>query len=98
MTPIQPMPKMPACEAIMPRTEGAYAAVARSCSDPGVGGDDAGEAKLPWAPSTSLRAGMERTYRWIYDQAKAREEGAPLYRCGGVMKFCRSTTARGLAP
>jgi len=27
----------------MPRTEGAYAAVARSCSDPGVGGDDAGD-------------------------------------------------------
>jgi len=33
--------------------------------------------KLAWAPSTSLRAGMERTYRWIYDQAKAREEGRP---------------------
>jgi len=35
------------------------------------------KAKLAWAPSTSLRAGMERTYRWIYDQAKAREEGRP---------------------
>jgi hypothetical protein len=36
------------------------------------------EAKLAWAPSTSLRAGMERAYRWIYDQAKAREGGAPI--------------------
>ena len=35
------------------------------------------KAKLAWAPSTSLRTGMERTYRWIYDQAKAREEGRP---------------------
>jgi GDP-D-mannose 3', 5'-epimerase len=35
------------------------------------------KAKLAWAPSTSLRAGMERTYRWIYDQAKAREKGRP---------------------
>jgi GDP-D-mannose 3',5'-epimerase len=33
--------------------------------------------KLYWAPSISLRTGMERTYRWIYDQAKAREEGRP---------------------
>ena len=33
--------------------------------------------RLAWAPSTSLRTGMERTYRWIYDQAKAREEGRP---------------------
>ena len=33
--------------------------------------------KLSWAPSISLRTGMERTYRWIYDQAKAREEGRP---------------------
>ncbi|MGN6161647.1 MAG: NAD-dependent epimerase/dehydratase family protein [Marmoricola sp.] len=24
-----------------------------------------------WAPSTSLRDGMEKTYRWIYDQVKA---------------------------
>jgi nucleoside-diphosphate-sugar epimerase len=28
-----------------------------------------------WAPSISLRDGMEMTYRWIYDQAKARAEG-----------------------
>jgi GDP-D-mannose 3', 5'-epimerase len=33
--------------------------------------------KLSWVPSISLRMGMERTYRWIYDQAKAREEGRP---------------------
>ena len=35
------------------------------------------KAKLGWAPSIPLRAGMEQTYRWIYDQAKAREEGRP---------------------
>ncbi len=30
---------------------------------------------LRWAPSISLVDGMERTYRWIYDQVKARAEG-----------------------
>jgi nucleoside-diphosphate-sugar epimerase len=35
------------------------------------------KAKLGWAPSISLRKGMEHTYRWIYDQAKARHEGRP---------------------
>lgn len=30
---------------------------------------------LHWEPSTSLRAGMEITYRWIYDQYLARERG-----------------------
>lgn len=35
------------------------------------------KAKLRWAPCISLREGMEKTYRWIYDQAKAREEGRP---------------------
>jgi nucleoside-diphosphate-sugar epimerase len=35
------------------------------------------KAKLGWAPSIPLRPGMEQTYRWIYDQAKAREEGRP---------------------
>jgi GDP-D-mannose 3',5'-epimerase len=35
------------------------------------------KAKLGWAPSIPLRAGMEQTYRWIYDQAKARERGRP---------------------
>jgi nucleoside-diphosphate-sugar epimerase len=28
-----------------------------------------------WAPSISLKGGMEKTYRWIYDQVKARAEG-----------------------
>jgi hypothetical protein len=28
-----------------------------------------------WAPSIDLEAGMEKTYRWIYDQVKARAEG-----------------------
>ena len=35
------------------------------------------KARLGWAPSIPLRVGMEQTYRWIYDQAKAREEGRP---------------------
>ena len=30
---------------------------------------------LGWAPSISLRAGMEKTYTWVYDQVKARAEG-----------------------
>ncbi|MBZ5526278.1 MAG: NAD-dependent epimerase/dehydratase family protein [Acidobacteriia bacterium] len=30
---------------------------------------------LNWEPDTSLRAGMEKTYRWIYDQYLARERG-----------------------
>jgi hypothetical protein len=37
-------------------------------------------AKLSWAPSIPLRVGMEQTYRWIYDQAKARDEGRPTLR------------------
>jgi GDP-D-mannose 3',5'-epimerase len=28
-----------------------------------------------WEPSTSLRTGLEKTYRWIYDQFLARERG-----------------------
>jgi GDP-D-mannose 3', 5'-epimerase len=30
---------------------------------------------LQWEPSTPLRVGMEKTYRWIYDQFMARERG-----------------------
>jgi nucleoside-diphosphate-sugar epimerase len=30
---------------------------------------------LRWEPSTSLRVGLEKTYRWIYDQYLARERG-----------------------
>lgn len=30
---------------------------------------------LGWAPSVKLYDGMEKTYRWIYDQVKARAEG-----------------------
>jgi nucleoside-diphosphate-sugar epimerase len=36
------------------------------------------KAKLGWEPSIPLRVGMEKTYRWIYAQAKAREEGRPF--------------------
>jgi nucleoside-diphosphate-sugar epimerase len=27
---------------------------------------------LGWEPSISLREGLEKTYRWIYDEIKAR--------------------------
>ena len=30
---------------------------------------------LNWEPDTPLRAGLEKTYRWIYDQYMARERG-----------------------
>lgn len=30
---------------------------------------------LGWEPNTSLRTGLEKTYRWIYDQFQARERG-----------------------
>jgi nucleoside-diphosphate-sugar epimerase len=30
---------------------------------------------LHWEPSTTLRAGLEKTYHWIYDQYMARERG-----------------------
>jgi GDP-D-mannose 3',5'-epimerase len=30
---------------------------------------------LHWEPDTLLRSGLERTYRWIYDQYRARERG-----------------------
>jgi GDP-D-mannose 3',5'-epimerase len=30
---------------------------------------------LHWEPHTSLRVGLEKTYRWIYDQYMAREKG-----------------------
>src|SRR5690348_8989875 len=35
---------------------------------------------LRWEPDTSLRAGLEKTYRWIYDQYLARERGEPVVR------------------
>ena len=30
---------------------------------------------LQWEPNTSLRTGLEQTYRWIYDEYQARERG-----------------------
>jgi GDP-D-mannose 3', 5'-epimerase len=36
------------------------------------------KARLGWAPSIPLHTGMQHTYRWIYDQAKARSEGRPF--------------------
>jgi hypothetical protein len=32
---------------------------------------------LHWEPNTPLRVGLEKTYRWIYDQYMAREKGEP---------------------
>jgi GDP-D-mannose 3',5'-epimerase len=32
---------------------------------------------LHWEPDTTLRAGLEKTYAWIYDQYMARERSAP---------------------
>jgi GDP-D-mannose 3', 5'-epimerase len=32
---------------------------------------------LHWEPNTPLRAGLEQTYKWIYDQYMARERGEP---------------------
>jgi len=32
---------------------------------------------LNWEPNTALRRGLEKTYRWIYDQYMARERGDP---------------------
>jgi GDP-D-mannose 3', 5'-epimerase len=32
---------------------------------------------LHWEPDTPLRTGLEKTYRWIYDQYLARERGEP---------------------
>jgi len=32
---------------------------------------------LNWEPNTPLRSGLEKTYKWIYDQYLAREKGEP---------------------
>jgi GDP-D-mannose 3',5'-epimerase len=40
---------------------------------------------LHWEPSIPLRAGLERTYAWIYDQYKARQRGH-----SGVAQDCHS--------
>jgi nucleoside-diphosphate-sugar epimerase len=32
---------------------------------------------LNWEPDTTLHAGLEKTYSWIYDQYSAREKGKP---------------------
>jgi len=41
------------------------------------------KAELGWEPSTSLRTGMERTYRWIYDEF-ARQEHVSTKRSSAV--------------
>ncbi|MEZ5062913.1 MAG: NAD-dependent epimerase/dehydratase family protein [Solirubrobacterales bacterium] len=33
--------------------------------------------RLGWAPSVSLRAGLEETYRWVYDQVAAASHATP---------------------
>jgi nucleoside-diphosphate-sugar epimerase len=42
---------------------------------------------LHWEPNTSLRTGLEQTYRWIYDQYLARERG----EAGVVRAFSASS-------
>ncbi len=32
---------------------------------------------LNWEPDTTLRSGLEKTYRWIFDQYQARQRGEP---------------------
>jgi len=39
---------------------------------------------LNWEPDTTLRAGLEQTYRWIYDQYIAREKGMPVMAQGNA--------------
>lgn len=39
---------------------------------------------LGWEPNTSLRDGLERTYRWIYDQYQAREKGLAVPAAHGA--------------
>jgi nucleoside-diphosphate-sugar epimerase len=41
---------------------------------------------LGWHPDTPLRAGMERTYAWIYDQCVARERGGEYLRESAVAR------------
>jgi nucleoside-diphosphate-sugar epimerase len=42
---------------------------------------------LRWEPSTPLRAGLEKTYRWIFDQYMARERGeAGVVREAGIVR------------
>src|ERR1700680_3633251 len=42
---------------------------------------------LHWEPSTPLRAGLEKTYRWIHDQYMARERGeAGVVRESGIVR------------
>ena len=42
---------------------------------------------VSWEPNTSLRIGLEKTYRWIYNQYLARERGETV--------VVRETTAVG---
>ena len=42
---------------------------------------------LDWEPNTSLRTGLEQTYRWIYDEYQARERGeASVIRVSSVSR------------
>jgi nucleoside-diphosphate-sugar epimerase len=42
---------------------------------------------LKWEPSTPLRTGLEKTYRWIFDQYMARERGeAGVVREAGIVR------------
>src|SRR5580692_11389724 len=46
---------------------------------------------LGWEPNTPLRVGLEKTYRWIYDQYMAREKGeAGVVRESGIAQRASS--------
>ena len=47
---------------------------------------------LHWEPNTPLRVGLEKTYRWIYDQYMALERGEPgVVREAGIAKATSSS-------
>lgn len=49
---------------------------------------------LNWEPNTPLRIGLEKTYKWIYDQYLAREKGGrSRSRNGGSSIGCKANSA-----
>ena len=51
--------------------------------------------RLEWEPSTSLREGLEQTYRWIYDQLAASRPSAPSGR--GIRQPVNVGSSAGVA-
>ena len=42
-------------------------------------------ARLGWAPATRLEEGLERTYRWIYDQMRVASSGRQKAACASSL-------------